>query len=116
MKTTCPWCRATWSGTAIEHCAACCRTFTGTEAGDLHRVGTFEPLDRRCLSPWEMRTRKKNPLEQNERGHWRKVPTDGKAHWRVAATTKEGLEPESGVSGTPQDSRPLKNVVGDDGE
>lgn len=78
-------------------------------------MGTFEPLTRRCLSPREMRARKKNPLEQNHRGHWRKVTSDKKADWWVAVRTKDRLETELGVSGTPQDSAPLE-IVATDGE
>lgn len=32
-----------------QHCANCHRTFTGTEAGDLHRDGPYD--DRVCLDP-----------------------------------------------------------------
>ena len=55
--TTCTTCGATWTGHRMEHCWACHETFTGTRAGDMHRVGSYSPNERRCLSAKEMRQR-----------------------------------------------------------
>lgn len=70
MTASCT-CGATWSGHRIEHCPACHQTFTGTSAGDKHRVGDHAvsrgPNRRRCLTPDEMRAR---GMGQNGRGQW----------------------------------------------
>lgn len=64
-------CGAEWVGRRIEHCWGCHQSFTGTTAGDKHRVGkhsVFEgPKRRRCLTPDEMRA---IGMEQNDRGVW----------------------------------------------
>lgn len=55
----------------IEHCAGCHETFTGTSAGDKHRVGdhsvSFGPDRRRCLTVAEMLAK---GMARNKRGHW----------------------------------------------
>lgn len=61
QPVTCPRCDARWTGHRIEHCpaAGCHLTFSGTTAGDKHRVGehgvTTGPDRRRCLTIDEMR-------------------------------------------------------------
>lgn len=65
-----PKCGKSWTGLKLEHCPICCETFTNTPAGDAHRVGEFHDNTRRCLTPEEMRSRLKRPLEQNEKGYW----------------------------------------------
>ncbi len=64
-------CGAVWTGLRIEHCTECHETFTGTTAGDRHRVGDHAiftgPKRRRCLTPEEMRER---GMTQNKRGQW----------------------------------------------
>lgn len=65
--TTCRDCGATWGGKRLEHCTVCHQTFTGTGAGDKHRVGDYWPNERRCLSGDEMRAK---GMRQNDRGHW----------------------------------------------
>ena len=64
-------CGATWTGLRIEHCMACHQSFTGTTAGDRHRVGDHNtyvgPDRRRCLTPDEMREK---GMAQNARGVW----------------------------------------------
>lgn len=64
-------CGATWTGHRIEHCTECHETFTGTGAGDKHRVGEHaihvRPDRRRCLSPVEMTAR---GMTKNARGRW----------------------------------------------
>ena len=71
MKASCDKCGASWSGHRIEHCTACCHTFTGTTAGDLHRVGdhavSVGPNRRRCLTVEEMEAR---GMARNSKGHW----------------------------------------------
>lgn len=62
-------CGTEWDGTATQHCAACCETFTGTSSGDAHRVGEFDDGTRRCLTPGEMLALKR-PLIQDWRGFW----------------------------------------------
>jgi hypothetical protein len=51
-------CGSKWSGTTVEHCTACHRTFSGSTTGDRHRVGRHElftgPNRRRCLTVAEM--------------------------------------------------------------
>ncbi len=42
---------------ARSTCTACCQAFSSTQAFDLHRVGSFTPLTRRCLSVQEMSAR-----------------------------------------------------------
>lgn len=68
--TTCR-CGATWTGLRIEHCPECHETFSGTTAGDRHRVGDHNtwsgPERRRCLTADEMRAK---GMEQNARGAW----------------------------------------------
>lgn len=76
--TTHPKCGKSWSGHRPEHCAACGETFTGTEAGDLHRVGEHHApagtfWARRCLTPAEM---VKRGMEQDDRGMWRRARPD----------------------------------------
>lgn len=54
-----------------EHCCACCQTFSGTTAGDMHRVGKHHistgPDRRRCLSVDEMLAK---GMTQNAHGVW----------------------------------------------
>lgn len=68
---TCRLCAATWTGTRIEHCTVCHGTFTGSTAGDMHRVGDHGvwegPDRRRCLTPAEMIGK---GMTQNGRGIW----------------------------------------------
>ena len=82
--TTCR-CGVTWSGLRVEHCTGCHRTFTGTSAGDRHRVGDSAiwegPKRRRCLTPEEMRDK---GMATNARGWW---TNGGKSPWAIAAAT-----------------------------
>ena len=68
---TCNKCSASWAGLRIEHCPSCHQTFTGSTAGDMHRVGdhaVFEGPDRRrCLTADEMTEK---GMTQNDRGVW----------------------------------------------
>lgn len=70
MRTICK-CGAEWTGLRIEHCDACHQTFSGTTAGDRHRVGdhavSIGPGRRRCLTADEIRGK---GMEQNDRGVW----------------------------------------------
>jgi len=65
--TTHPPCGATWTSKAAEHCSVCCETFSGTSAGDAHRVGSFAEGTRRCLDAAEMR---EAGLVLDSRGIW----------------------------------------------
>ena len=71
MSATSCRCGASWTGFRIEHCTECHQTFTGTTAGDRHRVGdhavSIGSDRRRCLSADEMRGK---GMEQNARGQW----------------------------------------------
>lgn len=51
VPTTHPRCGAVWAGSRIEHCPACCRSFSNTRAGDRHRAGPHAA--RYCLDPVE---------------------------------------------------------------
>jgi hypothetical protein len=42
---------------ARSTCGACKSVFFSVSAFDMHRVGRFEPLERRCLSADEMRAK-----------------------------------------------------------
>lgn len=61
-----PKCGKTWTGYRTEHCPACCETFNGHTAGDMHRVGEHG-VDRRCLSVQEMLAK---GMAQNDAGRW----------------------------------------------
>jgi hypothetical protein len=39
----------------MPYCATCGEPFQSQTLFDKHRVGTFEPMTRRCLTPDEMR-------------------------------------------------------------
>lgn len=41
-------CGTTWTASRFEHCDGCHRTFSGTTAGDRHRIG-HHGVDRRCV-------------------------------------------------------------------
>ncbi|WP_438817549.1 FDXHR family putative zinc-binding protein [Streptomyces finlayi] len=63
MKITHPKCGKSWSGQKPEHCSACCETFGGTGAADIHRAGTYG-VDRKCLDPANV------ALRLDARGIW----------------------------------------------
>lgn len=81
MNIVHPKCGKSWTGLKAEHCSVCCETFTGTVAGDKHRVGSFDEGTRRCLTAPEMIAK---GLKQNDKEHWsqddnriRKFPSKG---------------------------------------
>lgn len=84
----------------MSHCAVCCETFTGDEAGDAHRVGSFSEGTRRCLTPEEMRNRtvngKPKPMVQNERGYWRMDGPSWMGPQDSAGVTETAENPEHG--------------------
>jgi hypothetical protein len=82
--TTHPACGKTWTGARFEHCPECCETFSGADSGDRHRTGTFDPLDRRCLSADEMREIGLRLIG----GVWRgkAAPEELRAKWRAMKT------------------------------
>jgi hypothetical protein len=119
MRITHPGCEAVWSGLNIEHCAACHQTFSGTEAGDKHRVGdhgvTEGPNRRRCLTVEEMHakvTGNGDPwyeVAPNAHGTlvWsrrRVARGTSHPHWNAGQRVIEGVEGTPGYSGTPLDS------------
>jgi hypothetical protein len=71
MTHRCQKCERSWGGLRAEHCRVCHETFSGTTAGDRHRVGVYEtpvlPAGRRCLSVAEMTAK---GLVQNTHGIW----------------------------------------------
>ena len=77
-------CGKSWGGTRAEHCTECHETFTGTTAGDKHRVGDPAiwdgPKRRRCLTVTEMTAR---GMATNDRGVW---TNGGTSPW----ATKDG--------------------------
>ena len=44
-------CGRSWTGLSVEHCPACHENFSGTTAGDRHRVNGV------CLNPAEIKNR-----------------------------------------------------------
>lgn len=91
----------------MSHCAVCCESFTGTEAGDMHRVGDHNDRDplspdrRRCLTPAEMRT---SGLGQNDRGHWQRTRPDrdlSKAPWTLAGGSTAATQSAGAVGPAP---------------
>lgn len=51
----------------ISTCGACGLVFTSTWTFDQHRVGTYQPMTRRCLSVDEMQSR---GMTRNKWGYW----------------------------------------------
>jgi hypothetical protein len=52
-------------------CSACGQMFGGEQAFDLHRVGSFEPMERRCLTKEEIESRGKLMWNQ-KREQWQR--------------------------------------------
>jgi hypothetical protein len=52
---------------ARNGCSGCGQDFTSVELFDRHHVGSFEPLERRCLTIEEMRSK---GWQQDVRGRW----------------------------------------------
>lgn len=75
MTWTCTHCEQTIGGKA-EHCTAssCHETFGSTKADDAHRVGKFEPNERRCLSLGKLEDHPR--LVRNGRGYWMEYRPD----------------------------------------
>lgn len=48
-------------------CGACGRIFSSVSSFDKHRVGKFEPMERRCLSEQEMLDK---GMTKNDKGWW----------------------------------------------
>jgi hypothetical protein len=55
-------------------CGACGLIFSSVSSFDKHRVGRYEPLERRCLTVDEMIEKK---MVQNEKGWWTTGVFDG---------------------------------------
>ena len=109
-------CGAEWTGKRLEHCTAtgCHQTFTGTTAGDMHRVGKHDvsegPDRRRCLTPDEMREK---GMTQNKHGHW----TSGGTFWRAGddlglrTGAPEGEDTGEQVSGPQIGSQRIRDLI-----
>jgi len=69
-----PWGRA-------EHCTVCHESFSGSVTGDAHRVGSYEPDERRCLTRTEMLAK----------GWQLKVRSGGCKVWSGPAMSPEAL-------------------------
>jgi len=54
-------------GTDICMCSVCKKMFNSTYAFDKHRIGTFRPNTRRCMTTGEMR---EAGMGENWRGRW----------------------------------------------
>lgn len=71
MTWTCRTREKTITNRKSEHCPVCHETFTGTRAGDTHRVGRHGVSDgpdrRRCLTPAEMEAKGRSITKD---GHW----------------------------------------------
>lgn len=70
MATSCAerGCATLPPGGRAEHCPCCHLVFVGSRAGNIHRVGPFEPAGmRRCLTPKEMLSR---GMTLDRRGYW----------------------------------------------
>lgn len=78
--TTHQKCGKSWNGYKPEHCAVCCETFTGTEAGDMHRIGDHNDGTRRCMTVDEMLDA---GLVRDTRGMWRRDRGDRPNRWAV---------------------------------
>jgi hypothetical protein len=106
MSTSCR-CGAAWSGLRIEHCMSCHETFSGTSAGDLHRVGEHGvkegPDRRRCLTVAEMKnlTFTGGKREGEPRFSWRVNPR-GTTIWGLSVALGTAWEhaPSSGDGST----------------
>jgi hypothetical protein len=73
-------------GSSMCDCGECGLRFSRTSTFDKHRVGRHEPLERRCLTPDEMRA--KGMVERN--GVWgNKAPEGGLRHWAEAEEVAE---------------------------
>lgn len=104
-----------WTGTRAEHCESCGEVFSGSTAGDMHRVGDHAvstgPTRRRCLTR----------LEMLEKGMEPRVNAHGTEIWTTGARletpfyvsqdgpglrldTPEGGCPETGRTGVPSNA------------
>ena len=54
MKCVCHKCQEEYSPVGGGHCMACHLTFTSDGGFDKHRVGKYQPNERRCLTTEEM--------------------------------------------------------------
>jgi hypothetical protein len=83
----------------MEHCTVCHQTFSGTTAGDRHRVGDHAvfvgPDRRRCLSADEMRAK---GMEQNARGVWTNGGINPFSQARVDQSGPNSIDVGSGAT------------------
>ena len=90
MRATCRTCHAEYSG-RMEHCPACHNTFTGTTAGDMHRVGPGHA--RRCLTEAEMLDK---GMGIDGRGRWKSSDEPWDTARRLAGSNLSASQPEPG--------------------
>jgi hypothetical protein len=57
----------------LNGCSGCRQDFSSVAAFDRHRVGSFDPFDRRCMDETEMLVA---GMEVDERGRWRIALSD----------------------------------------
>lgn len=92
---TCPTCLDTYPARGGGHCGSCHRTFTSDSSAAAHRVGRYQPDERRCLdvsdTPGWRRT---------DRG-WTNEPQMPRA---VLAARRSGTNGGTPVSDYPQPS------------
>jgi hypothetical protein len=93
----------------LNGCSGCREDFASVSAFDRHRVGTFEPNDRRCMDDREMLAA---GMEVDERGRWRIALTDAdrerlQALKGVAREARRGRRGGRGRVNCPVCLRPL---------
>ena len=110
MTTTCRRCGATWHGLRLEHCTVCHQTFTGTSAGDAHRVGAHGPA-RRCLTVDEMTAA---GMTQNARGYWQRGAKGVKDPSKVRSNpwaSVSASQPPDALGDTPGSDRAAAGIA-----
>lgn len=73
----------------LNLCTVCGEDFNSEAAFDMHRQGTFEPLDRYCLMPGEMLAK---GMAKNSAGRWvtELMPAELTARRTAAKAPKAG--------------------------
>jgi hypothetical protein len=77
---------------AKAQCSGCHATFTRTKAFELHRVGSYDPPQRCCLTEAEMRAK---GMTQNSKGWWMTPASSNVPFWAQSSPDEdEGAEEE----------------------
>lgn len=105
MTWTCRDCGEIIGGYRTEHCAVCHETFTGTAAGDMHRIGgtAKHPEPRRCLTEAEMLDR---GMARNKRGVWKSTDEPYNPAGHSDAEDSAAYQPQPDQLPTPTSERP----------